>query len=76
MRGRVPPKTGNPIGMADVVSCCRGKWYEFEVKIGSDKQSEKQRQHEIDIKLAGGKYFIINSVDYYLHIANREGLND
>jgi hypothetical protein len=61
------------IGTADVVACVGGRYYEFEVKVGQDKQSKDQVNHQQRVLDAGGEYFVIQSTDDFLYHASRLG---
>lgn len=51
-------------GCPDVIVCDRGgKFVGLEVKTKYGKQSEAQRQAEGEIKTAGGKYYIVHSLE-------------
>ena len=53
------------IGTADIHACYKGIHLSIEVKIGSDRQSEAQKEIERDIKAAGGQYFIAKDFDSF-----------
>ena len=51
-------------GVADIYvqgPCCRGFW--MEVKAGTGKQSERQKEFQRTIEAHGGKYYIVRSVE-------------
>lgn len=50
-------------GAGDILGCYKGQHIEFEVKARKGVQSEWQKRHEQDIKAAGGRYFVVHSVD-------------
>ncbi len=50
-------------GTADLSCVIAGKPVKIEVKIGRDKQSDKQKQYQASIEKAGGLYFIAKSFD-------------
>lgn len=51
-------KSHMTVGTADISATVKGRSVKIEVKIGSDRQSEKQRQYQSDIEAAGGLYYI------------------
>jgi len=55
-------KTGRP-GCPDIIVCFKGKFIGFEVKTDKGKQSDRQKDAEEDIKNAGGRYYIVRSID-------------
>jgi len=54
-------KTGRA-GVSDIVALVKGKFIGLEVKTKTGRQSQNQKQAEIDIKLAGGEYYIVRSI--------------
>jgi hypothetical protein len=58
-------------GIADISSTIKisinghiiGLHVEWEIKIGKDTMKPEQRQHEADVKAAGGEYFVIKTFD-------------
>ena len=55
-------------GTADISATIKGRSVKIEVKIGKDKQSEQQREYELDIINAGGQYWIAKDFDsFYFH---------
>jgi hypothetical protein len=53
-------------GSSDISATIKGKSVKIEVKIGADKQSEKQIEYQKNIEKAGGVYFIAkNFEDFY-----------
>jgi len=61
------------IGTADVVCCVEGRYYEFEVKAGTDRQSEDQTEHQRKVLRAGGTYIVIRTTDEFLTLARTFG---
>ena len=62
------------IGTADIICCVKGGLYvEIELKIGRDKQSTGQLQHEQAVKRAGGRYFIVGCWEEYVDLRRIEG---
>lgn len=59
-------KSGTTRGIADVQVTFKGKTYNFEIKIGKDRQSEVQKEVELKIKAAGGHYAIIHCFNEFL----------
>ena len=62
-KGKIAATAQDSLGMPDLVCCCNGRFYAFEVKTLKGKQSEYQRQREIEIRMAGGDYYLVRSVD-------------
>lgn len=56
-------KSGTTAGIADVQVTHKGRVYNFEIKIGRDHQSDRQKAVENRIKSAGGHYAIVKSFD-------------
>ena len=52
-------------GTADISATIAGKSVKIEVKIGKDKQSQKQKEYQAAIERAGGLYFIAKSFDMF-----------
>lgn len=50
-------------GAADILGCYRGLHIEFEVKQPKGTQSEDQIEHEKHILEAGGRYYVVRSVE-------------
>ena len=65
-RLRMWRKSGTTKGIADVQVTFKGKTYNFEIKIGKDRQSEVQKEVERKIKSSGGHYAIIHCYDDFL----------
>ena len=59
-------KSGTTRGIADVQVTYNGRTYNFEIKVGRDRQSEVQKDVERRIKIAGGHYAIIRCFDDFL----------
>jgi hypothetical protein len=55
-------RTGRP-GNPDIVVCYKGIFVGLEIKTKTGKQSPSQEKTEQEIINAGGKYFIIRSID-------------
>lgn len=53
----------NKPGMPDIIVCYKGKWIGLEIKNEKGKQSDFQKEAEIQIKKAGGEYYIVRSVE-------------
>lgn len=60
-------KSGTTAGIADVQVTHEGRVYNFEIKIGKDRQSDVQRDVEARVKMAGGHYAIIKCYDDFLN---------
>lgn len=52
-------------GSADISATINGKSIKIEIKIGADRQSECQKQYQMDIERAGGVYYIARSFDEF-----------
>ena len=50
-------------GIPDIICCCRGRFYGFEVKTGTGKPTELQKATIRKINRAGGTAAIVRSVD-------------
>lgn len=59
-------KSGTTTGIADVQVTHEGRVYNFEIKIGRDRQSDVQKAVETRIKKAGGHYAVIKCYDDFL----------
>jgi hypothetical protein len=55
-------------GRADVTCFYKGKMYNFEVKVGSDTQSEDQKKEQRRAEENGEAYIIIKNIDDFLKI--------
>ena len=60
-------KSGTTKGIADVQVIYNSRTYNFEIKIGRDRQSDVQKDVEARIKAAGGHYAIIKCYDDFLN---------
>lgn len=56
----------NVPGCADIIACCRGKFYAIEVKTVTGRQSAVQRRFQRAVERAGGIYLIVTSPAYAL----------
>lgn len=63
-------KSGTTKGIADVQVTSKGRTFNFEIKIGRDRQSEVQKEVERKIRTAGGHYAIIHCYDDFLQQIN------
>lgn len=63
-------KSGTTKGIADVQVTSKGRTFNFEIKIGRDRQSEVQKEVERKIRAAGGHYAIIHCYDDFLQQIN------
>ena len=52
-------------GIADIDALIKGYKVAIEVKIGSDRQSEAQKDYQAKIERAGGYYWIIKDFDQF-----------
>jgi hypothetical protein len=59
-------KSSGAVGSADISATIKGKSIKIEVKIGSDRQSEAQKNYEYNITKAGGVYFIAKDFDSFI----------
>lgn len=53
-------------GTADISATIYGLSVKIEVKIGADKQSERQKKYQKDIENAGGIYYLAKDFDTFL----------
>ncbi len=60
-------KSGTTAGIADVQVTHEGRVYNFEIKIGKDRQSDVQKDVEERLLRAGGHYAIIKCYDDFLN---------
>ena len=64
-------KTTGTRGTADISATIKGRSVKIEVKIGKDRQSEAQKQYQVDIELSGGLYYIAKDFNsFYLWYLN------
>lgn len=52
-------------GIADIDALIKGYKVAIEVKIGSDRQSEAQKDYQAKIERAGGYYWIVKDFDQF-----------
>jgi hypothetical protein len=72
--GRYRTAHKSAIGTADIVCCLKGGMYlEIELKLGNDKQSVEQREHETKVKQAGGRYFLLKDFNDYKALRQSKG---
>jgi hypothetical protein len=57
-------------GWPDITGCYHGKFVGIECKVGKNTQSESQKFIGDKIKIAGGEYFIIHSLDEFILAIN------
>lgn len=50
-------------GIPDIICCCRGRFYGFEVKTESGKPTELQKATMRKIQRCGGVALVVRSVD-------------
>jgi hypothetical protein len=60
------PTTGTK-GSADISATVKGRSVKIEIKIGKDRQSERQKNYEENITNAGGVYYIARDFDSFYH---------
>jgi hypothetical protein len=64
MKGSYLP--GHSVGQGDIQLTLNGKTISVEVKIGKDRQSDKQKEFQSKLQKAGGIYVIVKSwEDFY-----------
>ena len=52
-------------GSADISATIGGRSVKIEVKIGTDRQSDAQKQYQADVERAGGVYYIARTFDEF-----------
>jgi len=55
----------NKKGAPDIILCKNGLWLGLEIKSTDGVQSPDQKKAEIEIRRAGGMYFIIKTIDEF-----------
>jgi len=55
-------------GLPDITIIKYGFYIGLEVKDGKGKQSPNQKQFEVDLKEAGGEYYVVRSIDDCINI--------
>jgi len=55
--------SANERGCPDILCCCHGKFYAFEIKEGKDKTSPIQAAQIELIKQAGGKAIVVRDIE-------------
>lgn len=72
--------TNGQRGSADVSATIEGRSVKIEVKIGSDRQSDKQKEYQRAVEQAGGLYFIARDfpsfVEWYALTFHRQPFPD
>lgn len=53
-------------GISDILGCCRGQWVSFEVKVPGGKETDNQYRFRKNIESAGGRAYIVESIDQVL----------
>lgn len=66
-RSYIPNPKAKP-GRADIVCFWRGQYWNFEIKVGADRQSAVQKAEQQRAERNGEKYVIIKTVDDFLSI--------
>ena len=51
---------GVKAGRPDLEGCLQGAFFAVEVKTGTARQTEAQKQHQYEIERAGGFYFLVS----------------
>ena len=59
-------KSHMTVGTADISATIQGRSVKIEVKIGTDRQSDKQRQYQAAIERAGGIYYVARDFDSFV----------
>lgn len=67
---RIPAKTCEEKGKSDIVLCFHGFYIAVEVKKPGEKQSEDQKAFEKKVIESGGEYWLIDSLDEFIHRIN------
>ena len=57
--------SGTKKGIPDIIGIYKGCFISIEIKIGSDRQSDHQKEREEEINKAGGKYWIAKDFDKF-----------
>lgn len=57
-------------GTADISATIQGLSVKIEIKIGKDRQSQKQHEYQNQVKKSGGKYIIVTSFQNFLQQYN------
>ena len=60
-------KSGSTKGISDVLIVYKGQTINIEIKYGSDRQSDRQKQVQSSIESAGGIYWIIRTFDEFIN---------
>ncbi len=63
-------------GSADISATINGRAVKIEVKIGSDRQSQAQKEYQRQVEEAGGVYIIARSFDDFLNKMENNNLNN
>ncbi len=58
-------------GSEDIDCIINGYPVKIEIKVGSDQQKEKQKEHEAKINKAGGYYFIVRDIETFFEIFDK-----
>ena len=62
--------SGSTNGVADLIGTYKSRSISVEVKIGKDRQSEKQKDYQSQVERAGGIYIIARSFEGFLKQIN------
>jgi len=55
--------SGMKKGLPDVIGIYKGRFLGVEIKVGKDRQSDHQKDREVEINQAGGVYLIAKTFD-------------
>jgi hypothetical protein len=69
-------KSTTKSGTPDIDCIINGRPVKIEIKIGRDVQSESQKRSQKMIERAGGKYFIVKTIDEFFQIYDSLKLSD
>lgn len=65
LKGKYIPTTSTR-GSSDVSATINGRSVKIEIKIGKDKQSEAQKEYELNTIASGGLYWIVKTFDEFV----------
>lgn len=65
---------GMRAGWPDVIGCVRGQLFGIEFKADAGGQSVVQRQVMVDIRLAGGVYYVVRSLEELMDVFGAMGV--
>lgn len=64
-------KSHMTVGTSDISAIIGGRSVKIEVKIGNDRQSEAQRNYQLQVEAAGGIYYIARDLESFVRWFNR-----